>query len=141
MQGRMIMKKALLRLMAILVLGIFLLSPSVTAGIIEQEIYGQTPNNGLIHLPPLRTAVAEESEDEFYQTSYPGVNEKFIPSDYDITKFLENNELGYQNVWEPWLTKAAVRCIATDPSYEFLAVGGGYLYDNEINQLLLELFV
>ena len=31
------------------------------------------------------------------------------------------------------MTKAAVRCIAVDSSKEFLAVGGGYLYDNEIH--------
>lgn len=31
------------------------------------------------------------------------------------------------------MTKAAVRVIKTDPSKEFLAVGGGYLYDNEIH--------
>ncbi|MHA1971686.1 MAG: hypothetical protein ACTSW1_01765 [Candidatus Hodarchaeales archaeon] len=133
------MKKNLFKLFVIMFLAVFLISPTTASVILEQN----TESGNLIQISPevspLRSSLAEEysSGDNLPPpviSSSPGVNEKFIPDYYDISKFLMNNEMAtYQKVWEPWLTKAAVRVIATDPSNEFLAVGGGYLYDNEIH--------
>ena len=57
----------------------------------------------------------------------------YYPSDFDLFKYLGDNPNEYQSVWEPWLTKAAVHAIAASDDGQFLAVGGGYLYDNEVH--------
>ncbi|MFX1516184.1 MAG: FG-GAP repeat domain-containing protein [Promethearchaeota archaeon] len=125
------MTKTLTKLISILILGIFLIGPISTSGILQE----QPQITSSFSFPPLLNSITNEQTqiDTFYSDDDPGVDEPFLPDDYDITKFLMNNELEYQKVWEPWLTKAAVRCIAVDPTKEFLAVGGGYLYDNEIH--------
>ena len=135
MLGGIKMRNLFLKLTALFVVGIFVFAPTVTEATIYNPLmtfmnneYGQFPS-GIV--PPLRSISEEVST--WYNTSDPGVDTKYLPSDYDISKFLMNNEMEYQKVWEPWLTKAAVRCIETDASKEFLAVGGGYLYDNEIH--------
>ncbi|NHJ02605.1 MAG: hypothetical protein EAX86_10745 [Candidatus Heimdallarchaeota archaeon] len=129
------MRNKLVRFAALFAVTIFLFGPSVTEALIYNPFmdfltdeYGLYPQ-GIV--PPLRSISEEVST--YYSSSDPGVDSKYLPSDYDISKFLMNNEMQYQSVWEPWLTKAAVRCIETDASKEFLAVGGGYLYDNEIH--------
>ncbi|MFX1517922.1 MAG: hypothetical protein ACFFC6_16595, partial [Promethearchaeota archaeon] len=125
------MTRILLKLMAIFFIGIFLLSPVSTTGILQD-----ITNDGATSLPSLRSSVSQDtvSSPVIRSDDEPGVNDRYIPEDYDITKFLMNNEMAtYQKVWEPWLTKAAVRCLATDPNNEWIAVGGGYLYDNEIH--------
>lgn len=135
MIGEHKMTKVLVKLIAILFLTIFLLNPIFATGILQEQ---QSLVKQATSVPSLKSSVSQElsrdtspvirSDDE------PGVNDPYIPEDYDITKFLMNNEMAtYQKVWEPWLTKAAVRCIATDPKNEWIAVGGGYLYDNEIH--------
>ncbi|MFX0013828.1 MAG: FG-GAP repeat domain-containing protein [Promethearchaeota archaeon] len=126
------MKKIIPRFIALLLLGIFLIGSISTTSIFQ----GQQPSQELLAtVPPLKSSVTEEITQipNSYDDNDPGVDERFLPDDYDITKFLIDNNLEYQKVWEPWLTKAAVRCIAVDPTKEFLAVGGGYLYDNEIH--------
>ena len=55
------------------------------------------------------------------------------PYDKDFLKYLGSNPNEYKKIWEPWLTKAAVHAIAVSDDYKFFAVGGGYLYDNEIH--------
>ncbi|MHA2203542.1 MAG: hypothetical protein ACW991_07615, partial [Candidatus Hodarchaeales archaeon] len=126
------MTKGLTKFIALLLLGVFVIGPVSASGILQQQTL-ITPS---LAIPPLRSSVTDETTQNpgtFYSDEEPGVDEPYLPEDYDITKFLMNNEIDYQNVWEPWLTKAAVRCIAVDPTKEFLAVGGGYLYDNEIH--------
>jgi hypothetical protein len=127
------MKRISSKIIAISVLSLFIFSPAIMTGFGPldpsfDEIFGLNSQS----LPPLRTAVEGITAD-LYDSGDPGVDEKYLESNTDISKHLMNNEMDYQRVWEPWLTKAAVRCIATDPSNEFLAVGGGYLYDNEIH--------
>ncbi len=120
-------------MLAIGVLSLFVFSPAVSVGLFQLE---PTWEDFFLDLDqpisPLRASI-ESTEDGFYSNSDPGVGNKFLPGNMDITKHLMNTEMSYQKVWEPWLTKAAVRCITTDPNNEFLAVGGGYLYDNEIH--------
>lgn len=121
--------------MALLLLGVFLLSPRSAAGILPEA----QPLNLVesMSIPSMKVSdeiskIKPKNTTNLYDED-PGVNDLYIPETYDISKFLMNNEMEYQNVWEPWLTKAAVRCLAIDPTKEFLAVGGGYLYDNEIH--------
>ncbi|MHA1213751.1 MAG: hypothetical protein ACTSPG_00460 [Candidatus Hodarchaeales archaeon] len=133
------MKKNAIKVLAIMFLTIFLISPTTASVLLQQNTENGNLTQITTEIPPLRSGLGEEivnggSDIPPILTSSPGVNEKYIPEYYDISKFLMNNEMAtYQKVWEPWLTKAAVRVIATDPSNEFLAVGGGYLYDNEIH--------
>ena len=133
MLGGCKMTKRLLKLFTVFLLGLFIIGPSVASSFFlvpyldVEGTYSQSNT-----LRSSISGVMAEDEGPFYDEDQ-GVDEKIIPSDYDISKFLMNNEMTYQKVWEPWLTKAAVRCIATDSSKEFIAVGGGYLYDNEIH--------
>ncbi|MFX0084926.1 MAG: hypothetical protein ACFFAU_04565, partial [Candidatus Hodarchaeota archaeon] len=127
------MNKILVKLSIVLILGLFIMGPQTVNTLFSEELsYFDFESK----MPSLRTLILSEGvedEDTIYYNSDPGVNDRYIPEDYDITKYLMNNEMAYQKVWEPWITKAAVRCIETDPSQEFVAVGGGYLYDNEIH--------
>ncbi len=132
MQGGIPMKKLMYQMIAIGVLSVFVFSPVVSTGLLQLEpSWEDFFLNMEREAPSLRASVANEGE--IFDPNDLGVGDKILPSSMDITKHLMNTEMGYQQVWEPWLTKAAVRCIATDPSNEFLAVGGGYLYDNEIH--------
>ncbi len=56
-----------------------------------------------------------------------------IPADIDIGLVLQNKENQYKTIFEPWKTKAAIHCVAYDEDTGFLAMGGGYLYDNEVH--------
>ncbi len=58
----------------------------------------------------------------------PGVD----PTD-DVGLVLQDGANNYRVTYEPWKTKAAVHALAYDEDTGFLAVGGGYLYDNEIH--------
>ena len=61
------------------------------------------------------------------------VPENWYSNNFDFIKYLSDNPNDYQKIWEPWLSRAAVHAIATSEDGEFLAVGGGYLYDNEVH--------
>lgn len=56
-----------------------------------------------------------------------------FPDDVDIGKVLNDRQNEYNTIFEPWRSKAAVHAIAYDEATGFLAVGGGYLYDNEVH--------
>lgn len=56
-----------------------------------------------------------------------------FPSDVDIEDVLTDRKNDYNTIFEPWRSQAAVHAIAYDEATGFLAVGGGYLYDNEIH--------
>ncbi|MHA1224346.1 MAG: hypothetical protein ACTSP3_14050 [Candidatus Heimdallarchaeaceae archaeon] len=55
------------------------------------------------------------------------------PQDLDLSSFLKNYPNEYTEIYEPWKTKAAIRCIEITDDYEYMVVGGGYLYDNEVH--------
>jgi len=61
------------------------------------------------------------------------VPENWYSNNFDFIRYLSDNPNDYQKIWEPWLSRAAVHAIATSEDGEFLAVGGGYLYDNEVH--------
>ncbi len=56
-----------------------------------------------------------------------------LPESIDVGKLFSDNTLDYQKVWEPWASKAGIHDIELSPDGEFLAIGGGFLYDNEIH--------
>ncbi len=55
------------------------------------------------------------------------------PSDLDLNDFLGDRDNSYRITYEPWKSKAAIHAIAYDEDTGFLALGGGYLYDNEVH--------
>ena len=64
---------------------------------------------------------------------YLGMNsngDSLYPEDIDLAQFLKDNPNEYYQIYQPWKTKAAVRCIEITDDYEYMIVGGGYLYDN-----------
>jgi len=64
------------------------------------------------------------------ESNYTSTN---YPEHWDFIKYLSDNPNEYKKIWEPWITKAAIHAIALSPDRTFMAVGGGYLYDNEIH--------
>ena len=56
-----------------------------------------------------------------------------LPETLDVGKLFQDNLAGYQKVWEPWLSKAAIHDIEISEDGDYFLVGGGYLYDNEIH--------
>lgn len=57
----------------------------------------------------------------------------YYPENWSFIEFLRDNPNEYSKIWEPWLTKAAIHAIATNDNGTMIAIGGGYLYDNEIH--------
>ncbi|MGY5861929.1 MAG: hypothetical protein RTU09_06105 [Candidatus Thorarchaeota archaeon] len=57
----------------------------------------------------------------------------FQPDDYDLGKVLMDRANNYKLNYEPWRSKAAIHAVAYDEATGFMALGGGYLYDNEIH--------
>ena len=67
---------------------------------------------------------------------YLGMNsngDSLYPEDIDLAQFLKDNPNEYYQIYQPWKTKAAVRCIEITDDFEYMIVGGGYLYDNEVH--------
>ncbi|MHA2164057.1 MAG: hypothetical protein ACXABF_16705, partial [Candidatus Thorarchaeota archaeon] len=88
------------------------------------------------------TATTEvEDANVFTQDSFPNEvlkalaedTEPGIPSDIDFGVVLQDRENNYKTIFEPWKTKAAIHAVAYDEDTGFLALGGGYLYDNEVH--------
>ncbi|TFG07657.1 hypothetical protein EU522_00515, partial [Candidatus Thorarchaeota archaeon] len=61
------------------------------------------------------------------------------PADLDLNEILGDRKNEYQMVYEPWKSKAAIHAIAYDEETGFLALGGGYLYDNEVHMFRLNI--
>jgi hypothetical protein len=61
-----------------------------------------------------------------------------MPSDQDLGQVLGDRVNDYKLNYEPWRSKAAIHAIAYDEGTGFLAMGGGYLYDNQIHILLIQ---
>ena len=57
----------------------------------------------------------------------------YQPDDYDIGKVLMDRVNNYKLNYEPWRSKAAIHAVAYHEATGFMALGGGYLYDNEIH--------
>lgn len=56
-----------------------------------------------------------------------------LPADKDIGLVLGDRMNDYRVTYEPWKSKAAIHAIAYDEGTGFLALGGGYLYDNQVH--------
>ncbi|MHA1303003.1 MAG: hypothetical protein ACTSPI_04800 [Candidatus Heimdallarchaeaceae archaeon] len=65
-------------------------------------------------------------------SSFTSVSEQLLSPDIDLGDLLVDNPNDYHQTYQPWKSQAAVRCIAVTDDYEYMAVGGGYLYDNEV---------
>ncbi|MHA2251485.1 MAG: hypothetical protein ACXAD7_14070, partial [Candidatus Kariarchaeaceae archaeon] len=55
-----------------------------------------------------------------------------LSEDLDLGYLLEDTVSDYRKVYEPWLTKAAIRSMIVSEDQAFVIVGGGYLYDNTL---------
>ncbi|MHA1971431.1 MAG: FG-GAP repeat domain-containing protein, partial [Candidatus Hodarchaeales archaeon] len=133
-------------LLAILTLVIFLVNiPAIIATQypVNTSVLDEEKQSGLNQASPLIPKLTQQEKPDINDWHEPGVGDKLFPSNINLDYILDDNNLDYQKIWEPWVTKAAVRCVVTDLTNEWLAVGGGYLYDNEIhiyrwNQIKLE---
>jgi hypothetical protein len=60
-------------------------------------------------------------------------SEPRYPSNIDLDDFLGERVNDYRVTYEPWKSKAAIHAVTYDDETGFLALGGGYLYDNEVH--------
>ncbi|MHA1929058.1 MAG: hypothetical protein ACTSV2_10840 [Candidatus Thorarchaeota archaeon] len=56
-----------------------------------------------------------------------------LPADFDLGAILGDRVNDYRTTYEPWKSKAAIHAISYDVDTGFLAMAGGYLYDNEVH--------
>ncbi|MHA1781748.1 MAG: hypothetical protein ACTSYL_12880 [Candidatus Thorarchaeota archaeon] len=66
-------------------------------------------------------------------SALPGDIDPGVDLTDDVGLVLQDNPNNYKVTYEPWKTKAAIHAIAYDEDSGFLALGGGYLYDNEVH--------
>ena len=98
---------------------------------------------GVIPTLPLNAAVTQEFEPtlplEIPESIMPQVEAALaadnpnLPADFDIGSVLGDRLNEYKTTYEPWKSKAAIHAIAFDEDTGFMALGGGYLYDNEVH--------
>ena len=60
-------------------------------------------------------------------------NGTYYPENWSFIKYLKDNPNEYRKIWEPWITKAAIHAVVSNDNGTMIALGGGYLYDNEIH--------
>ncbi|MBD3159336.1 MAG: PQQ-binding-like beta-propeller repeat protein [Candidatus Lokiarchaeota archaeon] len=111
-------------LLAFLSVSVVSIVPALPATNTDGDVVS-TPSTPLNDVPEdIEPKVKDLLADE-QQTKYP--------ADTDIGKALGNRENLYSKVFEPWKSKAAIHSVAYHEETGFLALGGGYLYDNEIH--------
>jgi hypothetical protein len=112
---------------------LFTLSSWPGLGLIDSE----TPN--ATEAPPTELDSALQS---LYENALPDlantandqlIDDKIIPEDFDLQSLLTDTTLDYQKTWEPWISKAATHAIAVTDDGEWMAMGTGYLHDNEVH--------
>ncbi|MHA2502206.1 MAG: hypothetical protein ACXAE3_05005, partial [Candidatus Kariarchaeaceae archaeon] len=54
-----------------------------------------------------------------------------IPETQDLGNILDDHNNTYGQVWDPWLTRAAIHAVASEG--DWLALASGYLYDNQVH--------
>ncbi len=103
-----------------------------TVGVIPALPLAGVPSQGNDIIPV-------DTSDEIPETMYPMIEQAlaednpYLPSDFDIGNVLGDRENTYKMFYEPWKSKAAIHAMAYDEDTGFLALGGGYLYDNEVH--------
>ncbi|MCY3414616.1 MAG: PQQ-binding-like beta-propeller repeat protein [Candidatus Heimdallarchaeota archaeon] len=74
-----------------------------------------------------------------WQNGINDLEDNFVASgseydeNFDVGSFLSDNDNTYGQVWDPWITKAAIHAVATTEDGDMMALAGGYLYDDEIH--------
>ncbi len=111
-------KTAALLVVLFMMVGAFIVPMVPISSVFEATESSTTPSSAAIQ----KAAIRALSEDA---TPYP--------ASIDLDSFLGNRENDYKTIYEPWLSKAAVHAVSYDSDTGFLAVGGGYLYDNEVH--------
>ncbi|MFX0013826.1 MAG: lectin-like protein [Promethearchaeota archaeon] len=88
-------------------------------------------------IPQLKERVTPKTNDPFQKVYEDlGINpqEEVIPSpEYNVLGKLRDNDNTYQQVWTPWLSRAAIHVAKVSDDGEFLVIGGGYLLDTELH--------
>ncbi|KKL49234.1 hypothetical protein LCGC14_2317540, partial [marine sediment metagenome] len=93
-------------------------------------------------LPQHETYNRDEFDDWDWENGIPDISDVDVsdldpnsayPEDFDVGQFLSDNDNAYQQVWDPWVSKAAIHAVATTDDGDMMALAGGYLYDNQIH--------
>lgn len=119
---------ALFGLIIIFMMGVTLFSATPTAPIMTPSPNLQSDD----FLDDLLDVDRNDFPNNVLSSSLPDT-EPGISSDIDIGLILQDKANHYKTIFEPWKTKAAIHAIAYHGPTGFLALGGGYLYDNEVH--------
>ncbi|MEM4734989.1 MAG: hypothetical protein QXS20_04645 [Candidatus Thorarchaeota archaeon] len=108
--------------MVVLLVGMFMVPavPSLAADLQDQKIL---------------TEPMDADRDDFPNEVLRSLSDLDPPirSDLDLGPILQDRPNLYTTIFEPWKTKAAIHAVAYHEPTGFLALAGGYLYDNEIH--------
>ena len=110
-------------ILTVMVVGSYCIVPSLPLG--QTETQAKTEDSPTIQsipedlLPLIQKAVAEDNPN--------------LPANYDLGNILGDRDNDYQLIYEPWRSRAAIHAVSYDQGTGFLALAGGYLYDNEIH--------
>ncbi len=117
------LQKIKLLILNLFLIGILSLSPVIT---VQAGMFDRQQNDEKIQLNDWKDGIRDEPPS--FLNSQAGYNEST-----DLGSFLSDNENTYGLKWDPWVTKAAIHAVATYQNGDYLALAGGYLYDNEIH--------
>ena len=124
------------KIIVLAIVFMFLIAPIIGANALNytdastQESTDIYNNGESIEKNPLGDLLDSSVSASMIETNYTSTN---YPKNWDLIKYLSDNPNEYKKIWEPWITKAAIHAIALSSDRTFLAVGGGYLCDNEIH--------
>lgn len=115
--------KIKLLILNLFLIGILSLSPVIS---VQAGIFGHQANDQDVQLDNWKDGIRDEPPS--FIDSQAGYDEST-----DLGSFLSDNDNTYGLKWDPWVTKAAIHAIATYQNGDYLALAGGFLYDNEIH--------
>ncbi|RMG24963.1 MAG: hypothetical protein D6732_23030 [Methanobacteriota archaeon] len=117
-----------LRQIKLLILNLFLIGILSLSSVISVQAgtIGQQKNDQKIQPNDWKDGIRDEPPS--FIDSNAGYDENT-----DLGAFLSDNDNTYGLKWDPWVTKAAIHAIATYKNGDYLALAGGFLYDNEIH--------
>ncbi len=126
------------KLLALTILMMFLITPlfaSNTASVGAQRFNSGTIPSTFANVNPLNTLPKENIETSDLTPSQFNYSEEQVtyPDNWEFVQYLKDNPNVYRKIWEPWITKAAVHSLVVSDNGEWMAFGGGYLYDNEVH--------
>ncbi|UYP47841.1 hypothetical protein NEF87_004126 [Candidatus Lokiarchaeum ossiferum] len=112
----------------------------IVLSLVMMNVVSLLPNyNQKEELKQITQDVGENILDELPMDIQPAVTnlleEEMVkfPSDQDIGVVLGDRDNDYTEIYQPWKSQAAIHAVSYHEDTGYLAMAGGYLYDNEVH--------